>query len=148
MLAPIFFDSFQCSLRNFYFSLTKILIVCCLREKSVWIIVSLSEKFFATIDDSGVARWFLFRPKIPIWVNLGGPRLEIVEIFQGHLEYFTDIWDISWPSGTFCVHLVLFPGFGIMYQEQSGNPVDEERKKILSRKSFFCLSSRSATRLG
>jgi hypothetical protein len=68
---------------------------------------------------------------------LGGPRLEIVEIFQGHLEYFTDIWDISWPSGTFCVHLVLFPGFGIMYQEQSGNPVDEERKKILSRKSFF-----------
>jgi hypothetical protein len=30
--------------------------------------------------------------------NLGkfleGPRLENVDIFYGHLEYFTDIWDI------------------------------------------------------
>jgi hypothetical protein len=25
---------------------------------------------------------------------LEGPRLEIVVIFYGHLEYFTDIWDI------------------------------------------------------
>jgi hypothetical protein len=23
--------------------------------------------------DSRVARWFLFKPKIPIWVNFGGP---------------------------------------------------------------------------
>jgi hypothetical protein len=30
-----------------------------------------------------VARWLLFKPKIPI-----------VDIFYGHLEHFTDIWDI------------------------------------------------------
>jgi hypothetical protein len=35
-------------------------------------------------------------------------RLENVGMFYGHFEYFTDIWDI-------------FSGFGIMYQEKSGN---------------------------
>jgi hypothetical protein len=38
------------------------------------------------------------------------------------LEYCTDILDILWPFGTFCVHLVQFSGFGIMYLEKSGNP--------------------------
>jgi hypothetical protein len=47
--------------------------------------------------------------------------LENVEIFYGHLEYFTDIWDILWQLGTFCVHLLHFFGFGIMHQEESGN---------------------------
>jgi hypothetical protein len=40
-----------------------------------------------------IARWFLFKPKIPIWVNFGGPYMENVYIYV-HLEYFTDIWDI------------------------------------------------------
>jgi hypothetical protein len=35
-----------------------------------------------------------------------------------------DIWDILLPFGTFCVHLVHFYGFGIMYQGKSGNPVN------------------------
>jgi hypothetical protein len=48
--------------------------------------------------------------------------LENVNIFYGHLKYFTDIWDNLWPFGTFCLHLVIFSGFGIMYQEKSGNP--------------------------
>jgi hypothetical protein len=34
--------------------------------------------------------------------------LENVDIFYGHLEYFVNIWDILWPFGTFCVHLVHF----------------------------------------
>jgi hypothetical protein len=38
------------------------------------------------------------------------------------LEYFTDIWDILLPVGTFCVHLAHISGFGIMYREKSGNP--------------------------
>jgi hypothetical protein len=25
------------------------------------------------IVDTGVARWFVFKPKIPIWVDFGGP---------------------------------------------------------------------------
>jgi hypothetical protein len=54
---------------------------------------------------------------------LEGHRLEIVDIFYGHFEYFTDIWDVLWPFGTFCVHMVHFPNFCIMYQEKSGNPV-------------------------
>jgi hypothetical protein len=31
-----------------------------------------------------VARWFVFKPKIPIWVNFGGPEI----------GNFTDIGDI------------------------------------------------------
>jgi hypothetical protein len=33
-----------------------------------------------------------------------------MDIFHGHLEYFMEIRDILWSFGTFCVHLVLFPG--------------------------------------
>jgi hypothetical protein len=50
---------------------------------------------------------------------LEGLRLENVDIFYGHLEYFADIWDILWSFVPFYVHLV---HFGIMYQEKSGNP--------------------------
>jgi hypothetical protein len=34
-----------------------------------------------------------------------------------------EISSILWPLGTFCIHLVHFSGFFIMYQEKSGNPV-------------------------
>jgi hypothetical protein len=34
--------------------------------------------------------------------------LENVDIFYGHLEHFTDIWDILLPFCTFCVHFVHF----------------------------------------
>jgi hypothetical protein len=27
------------------------------------------------LSSSRVARWFLFKPKIPIWVNFGGPEI-------------------------------------------------------------------------
>jgi hypothetical protein len=43
---------------------------------------------------SKVARWFIFKPKIPIGAILEGLELENFDIFCGHLEYFTDIWDI------------------------------------------------------
>jgi hypothetical protein len=53
-------------------------------------------RLFGKSAQSRVARWFLFKPKNP---NLGkfileGLRLENVDMFCGHLEYFTDIWDI------------------------------------------------------
>jgi hypothetical protein len=51
--------------------------------------------------------------------------LENVDIFYGHLEYFIAIWDILWPFGTKCAHLVHFSWFGIMHQEKSGNPVSK-----------------------
>jgi hypothetical protein len=40
-----------------------------------------------------VARWYIFKPKIPIWVNFGGPRngkggniLKPFGLYQGHSE--------------------------------------------------------------
>jgi hypothetical protein len=31
------------------------------------------ELLFVTVVDCRVARWFVFKTKIPIWVNFGGP---------------------------------------------------------------------------
>jgi hypothetical protein len=45
---------------------------------------------------SGVARWHIFKPKIPIWVNFGGFALVVVGIFYDHLVYFAAIWYILW----------------------------------------------------
>jgi hypothetical protein len=45
-----------------------------------------------------VARWFIFKPKIQIWVNLGGPWSEKVGIFCDHLAIYDNllpIWFIS-----------------------------------------------------
>jgi hypothetical protein len=47
--------------------------------------------------ESRVARWFVFKPKIPLWVNFGGPYIYVLEnvcVFYGHLEYFMEIWNI------------------------------------------------------
>jgi hypothetical protein len=38
-----------------------------------------------------------------------------------------DFGDIKRPYGTFCVHLVHFSDFGIVYQEKSGNPEPSAR---------------------
>jgi hypothetical protein len=45
-------------------------------------------------------------------------------IFSGHLVYFQAIWYILWHFGIFCGHLLYFPGFGILYHDKSGNPVE------------------------
>jgi hypothetical protein len=42
---------------------------------------------------SRVARWFVFKPKIPIWVHLGGPQNR-------------KCWAILWSFGIFYGHLV------------------------------------------
>jgi hypothetical protein len=54
------------------------------------------------IDTSRVDRWFISKPKIPIWVNFGGNWNGNVDIhilwtfglFYGHLVYFIAIWYI------------------------------------------------------
>jgi hypothetical protein len=40
------------------------------------------------------ARWYIFKPKIPIWVNLAGLAMEDAGIFFEHLVYFTSNWYI------------------------------------------------------
>jgi hypothetical protein len=55
-----------------------------------------------------VARWFLFKPKIQIWVNFGGSCngrcwyiLCTLGPFYGLFLYFMDIWYSSWKFGIF-----------------------------------------------
>jgi hypothetical protein len=48
-------------------------------------------------EASRVARWFLFKPKIPILLNFGGLYVDwkmLICIFYGHLEYLIQIVDI------------------------------------------------------
>jgi hypothetical protein len=63
-----------------------------------------------------VARWYIFKPKIQLWENFGGPwngkgwcTLWPFGIYYGHLVIFVLIWFI-------------FPCFGILCKEKSGNP--------------------------
>jgi hypothetical protein len=60
------------------------------------------------------ARWFIFKPKISIWVNFGGPY-----VHWKMLIYFMVIWNILSTFGISCdhlvrasVHWVLFPVLG------------------------------------
>jgi hypothetical protein len=70
-----------------------------------------------------VARWFVFKPKIPLWVNFGGPYIdwkngyifEISGIFYRRLGYFMTIWYIL------CSFVTFFP-FWYYGREKSGNP--------------------------
>jgi hypothetical protein len=45
-----------------------------------------------------------FQTKNPIGANFVGFRFENVDIFYGHLEYFTDIWNILRTFGIFYGH--------------------------------------------
>jgi hypothetical protein len=60
---------------------------------------------------SRVARWFVFKPKFPIWVNFGGLAMENHGILYAHLVYCTAIGNILWPFGIICGNLVYFSPF-------------------------------------
>jgi hypothetical protein len=62
-----------------------------------------------------VARWYIFKPRIPILGKFwGGLRMENVGIVFGQLEFYTAIWFVAlW---------YIFPRFGTLCQEKSGNP--------------------------
>jgi hypothetical protein len=61
-------------------------------------------------------------------------------MFYDHLVCFMTIWYILWPFGIFCVHLVYFSGFGIMYQEKSGNPDNERNARVEENlKNYICM---------
>jgi hypothetical protein len=74
------------------------------------------QRFSPTGYSPGLPDGIFFKPKIPIWVNLGGScngRCWYVicpfGLFYGYLVYFGVIW------------LIIFR-FGMLYQEKSGNP--------------------------
>jgi hypothetical protein len=57
-----------------------------------------------------VARWFVFKPKIQIWVNFEGLAMEDVGIFYGHLVHFMAFWYILWTFGIVRGNLIfIFP---------------------------------------
>jgi hypothetical protein len=66
-----------------------------------------------------VARWCIFKPKVQVWVNFGRP-------LNGHCWYI--LWScglLYGPFGLFYGHMVIlyiFPRFGILCPEKSGNP--------------------------
>jgi hypothetical protein len=49
-----------------------------------------------------VARWFVFKPKIPIWINFGGPKNG-----KCWYTYCMVIWNILRSFGIFYGHLVM-----------------------------------------
>jgi hypothetical protein len=90
-----------------------------------------------------VARLYIFKPKIPIWVNFGG-------------SCNRRCWYILWPFGLLYCNLVYFaviwytyfPRFCMLYQEKSGNPAstvhlylhmcsNPYQEKVVGRNVFF-----------
>jgi hypothetical protein len=66
---------------------------------------------FERRTETRVARWFVSKPKIPIWVNFVGSCYGNFCILYDRLVYFTAIGYNLWPFGIFCGNLVYFPPF-------------------------------------
>jgi hypothetical protein len=54
--------------------------------------VSRKKKTFFARVGYRVARWYIFKPKIPVWINFEGRAMEDLGIFYGHLVIFSAIW--------------------------------------------------------
>jgi hypothetical protein len=68
---------------------------------------------------SAVAIWFIFIPKITIWVNFWGAlRTENVGIFYGHFVYIRSLWTFGMVLG----HLVHISFFGMSGQRNIWQP--------------------------
>jgi hypothetical protein len=66
-----------------------------------------------------------FKPKMQIWVNFGGPwnwKGWHTNSTNGKLESITAIWYILWSFGNLVPLWYIFPRFGKVCQEKSGNP--------------------------
>jgi hypothetical protein len=70
-----------------------------------------------------------FQTKIPIWINFGGHWigkagyiLWSFGMFYGHLLSFMAICYVLWPFGNLKAIWYIFPRFGKLCQEKSGNP--------------------------
>jgi hypothetical protein len=107
----------------------------CIRVQAVYgpIVCMVGQKPTGSVAGGRVARWYVFKPKIQIWVNLGieGLGINIVGILYGHLEYDSAIWYVSFLTiCKFSGHFVYFPRFGIKKRKiwQPWQVVSEMRK--------------------
>jgi hypothetical protein len=93
-----------------------------------------------------VARWQIFKPKIPIWVNFKWSCNERWWFIYGHLVYFTAIWYISWPLGIFSGYLVIFPVLVCYTKKNLATLVYIRRAEKRKEKYFFSLSKNATER--
>jgi hypothetical protein len=70
-----------------------------------------------SFDMTRVARWFIFKPKIPIWVKFGCP--------WNHLEYNTAIWYDLRPFGIVCSRFGIFFPFWYVWTEKNLAALDD-----------------------
>jgi hypothetical protein len=76
---------------------------------------------------SRVARWYIFKPKIQIWINFGG---YCNGIFYVHLVHFTAICHTLWPFGIFSEYLVYFIPFWYFVARKSWQPCLSAEKSL------------------
>jgi hypothetical protein len=73
-----------------------------------------------------VVRWKMLVYFMTIWSILLS-----IGIFCRHLVYVVAIWYLLWLFGIFLVIWYIFPVFGTLYQEKSGNPANRTADPIL-----------------
>jgi hypothetical protein len=107
-----------------------------------WKILSFVRVFSLNLT-SRVARWFVFKPKIPIWVSFVGSCngkswyiLWSFGLFYGHCKYFMNIWYILWSFGVFYGHLVYFSPFWYFVQRKIWQPCWRVKSNLGSYVSF------------
>jgi hypothetical protein len=61
----------------------------------------------------------------------------LVCTFYGYLEYFTVIWYILWSFINAVVIWYIFPRFGLLCQEKSGNPAYEQSRSFPKTFRYF-----------
>jgi hypothetical protein len=60
-----------------------------------------------TAPHSRVARWYIFKPKISIWVNFGGfCNVKMAVYFVANRSIFPSFVYVLWSFDIFCGHLV------------------------------------------
>jgi hypothetical protein len=96
--------------------LNKISAVCvCFCQPSPLLVRYICMYHESSLVSYKVARWYICIPKIPIQAYFEGPW-NGVGIFYDHLDYFTA------PRVYFVAIWYIFPHFGMLYREKSGNP--------------------------
>jgi hypothetical protein len=91
-----------------------------------WLRATADQKWMFKLTPCRVARWHIFKPKIPIWVHFGGSSkgrcwhillpfglFTAICIFCGHWVYFMVIWYVfSWFS---MLRSILFRPYDVVW---------------------------------
>jgi hypothetical protein len=101
--------------------------VLCLRfaQQKYWSKISWGRgnecRFEINVHRTRVARWFVFKPKIQIWVNFGGSWNGRCWYILWTLGPFYGFCYILWKFGIVRGNLVYLSHFGILYEEKPVN---------------------------